>query len=83
LVILKSFVGKLVNPQIVPARIQYTLKAKNTRKRIVKVDLSVEQKEILEELSKRLGTSKSERASLMKERVRKQVLKSESDLNSA
>jgi predicted DNA-binding protein len=57
------------------------------RKRIVKVVLSNEQKEILEELSKRLGTSESEtlrmalmdyakELSLMKERVRKQAPKS-------
>jgi len=57
------------------------------RKRIVKVVLSAEQKEILEELSKRLGTSESEtlrmalmdyakELSLMKERVRKQAPKS-------
>ncbi|MEM0006839.1 MAG: ribbon-helix-helix protein, CopG family [Candidatus Bathyarchaeia archaeon] len=56
------------------------------RKRIVKVVLSAEQKEILEELSKRLGTSESEtlrmalmnyakELSLMKERVRKQAPK--------
>jgi len=56
------------------------------RKRIVKVILSAEQKEILEELSKRLGTSESEtlrmalmdyakELSLMKERVRKQAPK--------
>ncbi|MEM3153290.1 MAG: ribbon-helix-helix protein, CopG family [Candidatus Bathyarchaeia archaeon] len=56
------------------------------RKRIVKVVLSIEQKEILEELSKRLGTSESEtlrmalmdyakELSLMKERVRKQAPK--------
>ena len=54
------------------------------KKRIVKVVLSTEQKEILEELSKRLGTSESEtlrmalmdyakELSLMKERVRKQA----------
>ena len=64
-----------------------TLKAKvMPRKRIVKVVLSAEQKEILEELSKRLGTSESEtlrmalmdyakELSLMKERVRKQAPK--------
>jgi predicted nucleic acid-binding protein len=57
------------------------------RKRIVKVVLSREQKEILEELAKRLGTSESEtlrmalmdyakELSLMKERVRKQASKS-------
>ena len=57
------------------------------RKRIVKVVLSNEQKENLEELSKRLGTSESEtlrmalmdyakELSLMKERVRKQAPKS-------
>jgi predicted nucleic acid-binding protein len=56
------------------------------KKRIVKVVLSTEQKEILEELSKRLGTSESEtlrmalmdyakELSLMKERVRKQAKK--------
>jgi len=56
------------------------------RKRIVKVVLSAEQKEILEELSKRLGTSESEtlrmalmdyakELSLMRERVRKQASK--------
>ncbi|MEM3616680.1 MAG: hypothetical protein QXN95_02545 [Candidatus Bathyarchaeia archaeon] len=56
------------------------------RKRIVKVVLSAEQKEILVELSKRLGTSESEtlrmalmdyakELSLMKERVRKQAPK--------
>lgn len=56
------------------------------RKRVVKVVLSVEQKEILEELSRRLGTSESEtlrmalmdyakELSLMKERVRKQASK--------
>jgi hypothetical protein len=68
--------------------IQNTLKAKKMpRKRIVKVVLSAEQKEILEELSKRLGTSESEtlrmalmdyakELSLMKERVRKQAPKS-------
>ena len=57
-----------------------------SKKRIVKVVLSTEQKEILEELSKRLGTSESEtlrmalmdyakELSLMKERVRKQAKK--------
>jgi len=56
------------------------------RKRIVKVVLSAEQKEILEELSKRLGTSESEtlrmalmdyakELCLMRERVRKQASK--------
>lgn len=67
--------------------IQNTLKATATpRKRIVKVVLSAEQKEILEELSRRLGTSESEtlrmalmdyakELSLMKERVRKQAPK--------
>jgi predicted nucleic acid-binding protein len=56
------------------------------KKRIVKVVLSTEQKEILEELSKRLGTSESEtlrmalmdyakELSLMKERVRKKAQK--------
>jgi predicted nucleic acid-binding protein len=56
------------------------------KKRVVKVVLSTEQKEILEELSKRLGTSESEtlrmalmdyakELSLMKERVRKQAKK--------
>jgi predicted nucleic acid-binding protein len=55
-----------------------------SKKRIVKVVLSTEQKEILEELSKRLGTSESEtlrmalmdyakELSLMKERVRKKA----------
>jgi predicted nucleic acid-binding protein len=57
-----------------------------SKKRIVKVVLSTEQKEILEELSKRLGTSESEtlrmalmdyakELSLMKERVRKKAQK--------
>ncbi|MEM3703359.1 MAG: ribbon-helix-helix protein, CopG family [Candidatus Bathyarchaeia archaeon] len=56
------------------------------KKRIVKVVLSVEQKEILEELARRLGTSESEtlrmalmdyakELSLVKERVRKQAAK--------
>ncbi|MGC8998790.1 MAG: ribbon-helix-helix protein, CopG family [Candidatus Bathyarchaeia archaeon] len=65
------------------------------RKRIVKVVLSAEQKEILEELSKRLGTSESEtlrmalmdyakELSPMTERVRKQTLKGlKSDSDSA
>ncbi|MGQ9539257.1 MAG: ribbon-helix-helix protein, CopG family [Candidatus Bathycorpusculaceae bacterium] len=57
------------------------------RKRIVKVILSNEQKELLEELARRLGTSESEtlrmalmdyakELSLVKERVRKQAAKS-------
>ena len=66
-----------------------------SRKRIVKVVLSAEQKEILEELSKRLGTSESEtlrmalmdyakELSPMTERVRKQTLKGlKSDSDSA
>ncbi|MGB9684448.1 MAG: ribbon-helix-helix protein, CopG family [Candidatus Bathyarchaeales archaeon] len=56
------------------------------RKRIVKVVLSKEQKELLEELARRLGTSESEtlrmalmdyakELSLMKERVRRQAAK--------
>jgi len=65
------------------------------RKRMVKVVLSAEQKEILEELSKRLGTSESEtlrmalmdyakELSPMTERVRKQTLKGlKSDSDSA
>ncbi|MEM3824306.1 MAG: ribbon-helix-helix protein, CopG family [Candidatus Bathyarchaeia archaeon] len=64
------------------------------RKRIVKVVLSAEQKEILKELSRRLGTSESEtlrmalmdyakELSLMKERVRKQAPNYKSDSNSA
>ncbi len=57
------------------------------RKRIVKVVLSKEQKELLEELARMLGTSESEtlrmalmdyakELSLMKERVRRQAAKS-------
>jgi predicted nucleic acid-binding protein len=57
------------------------------RKRIVKVVLSKEQKELLEELARRLGTSESEtlrmalmdyakELSLVKERVRRQAAKS-------
>lgn len=57
------------------------------RKHIVKVILSNEQKELLEELARRLGTSESEtlrmalmdyakELSLVKERVRKQAAKS-------
>ncbi|MEM1563625.1 MAG: ribbon-helix-helix protein, CopG family [Candidatus Bathyarchaeia archaeon] len=64
------------------------------RRRIVKVVLSAEQKEILKELSRRLGTSESEtlrmalmdyakELSLMKERVRKQAPNYKSDSNSA
>jgi hypothetical protein len=59
---------------------------KMPRKRIVKVVLSNEQKELLEELARRLGTSESEtlrmalmdyakELSLVKERVRKQAAK--------
>lgn len=57
------------------------------KKRIVKVVLSNEQKELLEELARRLGTSESEtlrmalmdyakELSLVKERVRRQAAKS-------
>lgn len=57
------------------------------RKRIVKVILSNEQKELLEELARRLGTSETEtlriarmdyakELSLVKERMRKQAAKS-------